>query len=430
MKLSLKRIAVLLIMFAVMAAQATPSDVVNIPDDNLKKALNNELGRGEVLADITEADMDSLSGKLSLGKKNITDITGLEYLTRVSSLSLESNNISDVSPLSGLTKLYFLGVGYNKIVDISPLKPLLGNSSIHISAEFQTLDIPSIITHASTHSIEAQSIIGLDGNEISYTININSHEGSWRKSYIAVDKWSQDTVTQDGQAGIYFNGSIEQQVYYRTKIIINFEPNGGVGFMSPQETDSASAKVVLKANKFTRSGYTFIGWKSNTWLGGGVGSGIAEDGQTVVVYEPSITLTAQWEAEPIALLDVDEDGDITEIDDIALIRKYVLLKNSGLPDSLIASQLLLNLEWTNPKNLTTIDIIENIKKLLPLLLDVDEDGNITEIDDIALIRKYVLLKNSGLPDSLIASQLLLNLEWTNPESLTASEIITNIKKLL
>ena len=69
---------------------------------------------------------------------------------------------------------------------------------------------------------------------------------------------------------------------------VTFEPNGGVGATITQAFVSGQS-VTLRANTFTRSGYTFNGWSTNQ-NGGGT---TYTDGQSVTLTADT-TLYAQW----------------------------------------------------------------------------------------------------------------------------------------
>ena len=94
------------------------SQIVDIPDENLKKGINNALRRGEVLDDITITEMESLTN-LNIAGANIYSIKGLEYAINLNTLSLNNNKISDISPLKYLTNLSGVHLYNNKISDIS-----------------------------------------------------------------------------------------------------------------------------------------------------------------------------------------------------------------------------------------------------------------------------------------------------------------------
>lgn len=98
---------------------------VTIKDTNLLKAINKQLGRGEVLDNVTTADMESLT-TLNASNKNIESIKGLEYAVNLTNLDLNYNNISDISNIDKLVNLTRLDLSDNKISDISPIGNLVG----------------------------------------------------------------------------------------------------------------------------------------------------------------------------------------------------------------------------------------------------------------------------------------------------------------
>ena len=71
---------------------------VNIPDANLRRAVEAELGKAEG-AEITEQDMLTLTSP-NLRERGISDLTGLEFATNMDWLSISYNSISDLSPLA------------------------------------------------------------------------------------------------------------------------------------------------------------------------------------------------------------------------------------------------------------------------------------------------------------------------------------------
>ena len=78
---------------------------VNIPDKNLKAALNTKYLRQKEDAPITRKQLRSLKGTLYLGNSGISDLTGLEECAGVTGLYLNYNCISDLSPLKNLKNL-------------------------------------------------------------------------------------------------------------------------------------------------------------------------------------------------------------------------------------------------------------------------------------------------------------------------------------
>ena len=92
---------------------------VEIPDINLKSAINRELGRAEDSA-ITKVDLLGLT-QLVIYSNEIVNLAGLEYATNLTSLYVDKNQISDLKPLSNLTNLTSLYLDNNQISDFSPV---------------------------------------------------------------------------------------------------------------------------------------------------------------------------------------------------------------------------------------------------------------------------------------------------------------------
>ncbi len=74
---------------------------VNVPDPDLRAAINYAMGRNGMDA-ITQGDMLNLVSLTASGY-GISDLTGLQYATNLSYIDVQNNNISSFAPLSGLT---------------------------------------------------------------------------------------------------------------------------------------------------------------------------------------------------------------------------------------------------------------------------------------------------------------------------------------
>lgn len=97
--------------------------IVNIPDINLKKCINDSLGLGETTEEITDTQLKTLT-TLSCNNKTISDLSGIENAINLTKLSLFSNQISDVTSLNSLTNITELSLNNNSITDISALSGL------------------------------------------------------------------------------------------------------------------------------------------------------------------------------------------------------------------------------------------------------------------------------------------------------------------
>ena len=118
------------------------AQVVNIPDPNLRAAIEEALGKASGDS-ITTADMAKLTG-LEARNANISDLTGFEAASNLTWLNLNgervdgrvinSNSVSNLSPLSGLTKLTGLWLQHNAITDISPVAGLTNLTQLELGS--------------------------------------------------------------------------------------------------------------------------------------------------------------------------------------------------------------------------------------------------------------------------------------------------------
>jgi Protein of unknown function (DUF3616) len=144
-----KRVALLLsaLMAASAAVMAAPpahaegTDIVSIPDANLKAAINKALSRSDLTSDITVTDAASLTRvSMTSATGPVSDLTGVEALTNVtrfempcvkSGLTCNSdrtyNSVTDLSPLLGMTNLTWLQIASTpaaSLPDVSALTKL------------------------------------------------------------------------------------------------------------------------------------------------------------------------------------------------------------------------------------------------------------------------------------------------------------------
>ena len=109
----------------------TVAQTVNIPDTNLREAINEVLDKATD-ARITVDEMETLI-RLEANNRGISDLTGLETATNLEVLRLNHNLISDISPLAELIRLHHIELHDNTISDISPFKGLINLDGLHIS---------------------------------------------------------------------------------------------------------------------------------------------------------------------------------------------------------------------------------------------------------------------------------------------------------
>ncbi|MDP6583081.1 MAG: leucine-rich repeat domain-containing protein, partial [Anaerolineales bacterium] len=104
---------------------------VNIPDANLRAALEKALGKNEGDA-ITKEELARLTRWDAL-ESWITDLTGLEHCTGLTTLNLYRNEIIDISALANLTNLTHLELHGNQLSDVSPLTNLTKLEKLDLS---------------------------------------------------------------------------------------------------------------------------------------------------------------------------------------------------------------------------------------------------------------------------------------------------------
>ena len=109
----------------------TTAQTVNIPDANLRAALEEAIGKAPGTT-ITVEVMAALT-RLEASNASIRDLAGLESATNLERLELQHNLISDISPLAGLIRLHRLHLRDNAISDISPLAGLINLENLDIS---------------------------------------------------------------------------------------------------------------------------------------------------------------------------------------------------------------------------------------------------------------------------------------------------------
>ena len=108
----------------------TMAQTVDIPDANLREAVEKALGKTPN-ARITAEDMATLT-HFNANNGSINDLTGLETATNLERLELHHNLISDLSPLTGLVRLRFINLENNTIRDLSPLATLISLEDLHL----------------------------------------------------------------------------------------------------------------------------------------------------------------------------------------------------------------------------------------------------------------------------------------------------------
>jgi LPXTG-motif cell wall-anchored protein len=130
-------------------------DVVDFADENLKKAISNQLKIQH--RDIYTDDMEKLN-YLDAGYLDIRDLTGLEFAVNLTELMAYGNQIEDLSPLANLTNLTFLDLDENLITSLDDLKKLQNLDTLFLS--FNQIEDISIL-----EDLPKLAYVTLNGNE-------------------------------------------------------------------------------------------------------------------------------------------------------------------------------------------------------------------------------------------------------------------------
>ena len=105
------------------APLSTSAQTVNIPDANLRAAITETLGKAPGTR-ITRDEMATLT-HFEAHDADISDLTGLEFATKLEEIRCNNNSISDISPLAELIRLRVIAFRTNAIRDLSPTTGLI-----------------------------------------------------------------------------------------------------------------------------------------------------------------------------------------------------------------------------------------------------------------------------------------------------------------
>ena len=183
-----KLIVFCLLVGVVLLSGAPPAAAqnVNIPDADLRKAINKALGANRAAtATVTEAEMKTLT---SLGSADSwiyvgSDLTGLEKATNLTTLDL-FGSFTDISAVSGLTNLTSLSLSSRSLTDISSVSGLTNLTSLTLSnnADISFTDISAVsgLTNLTTLQLFGNSSL-TDISAVSGLTNLTTLQ-LWRNS--------------------------------------------------------------------------------------------------------------------------------------------------------------------------------------------------------------------------------------------------------
>ncbi|OQR54794.1 leucine-rich repeat domain-containing protein [Bacillus sp. CDB3] len=96
-----------------------------VVDKKLQQYINkNALGRKDIDAPITKADVLQIKELVVYGGKGINNLAGLEHMVNLETIRLNESEVSDLSPIANLNNLKFLDLSSNQIENIEPITGL------------------------------------------------------------------------------------------------------------------------------------------------------------------------------------------------------------------------------------------------------------------------------------------------------------------
>ena len=186
-------------------ARAADTDVVAIPDANLKAAANASIAQISGTTRTPTQDITEAEARLATGIANtqfpgpVADLTGLQAFTNLTQLLVNQpgSTFSDLSPIASLTAIKTLQLSQARVVNIAPLAGLVNLTSLTLASN-QIVDLAPIAGLTKLTTLQASlnairdvstfpSMPGL------VTLNLNGNKIS--NPSPLVDKFAPATLT-------------------------------------------------------------------------------------------------------------------------------------------------------------------------------------------------------------------------------------------
>ena len=161
-----KRIFLLLPLLAFFTVSVW-GEVVEIPDPNLRAALEKTLGKNEGDA-ITKEDLATVTTLIVLPSNKIGSLQGLQYCTSLSKLEIHNSSATDLSPIKGLVNLTDLGMyatdnSESRIDDLTFVKDLTNLTRLALSKHhIQDLSPLMKLTSLTTLALSSNRVKDLE----------------------------------------------------------------------------------------------------------------------------------------------------------------------------------------------------------------------------------------------------------------------------
>ena len=124
----------------------------------------------------------------------------------------------------------------------------------------------------------------LDGENAWISVPTLNGNNAFTLSGLTVD--SHTIYLREKESSNYFASSSVSKTFELTQYSVAYNANGGVGSIASQTANSGSDVTVKSGSGFSRTGYTFNGWKDENGISHAVGSTVST----------GMTLYAQWTA--------------------------------------------------------------------------------------------------------------------------------------
>ena len=111
---------------SVSVAPLTKEESAKFIEVAIRKRIKKPVG------ELTDVDLEKMT-RLGIATKNLTDVKGLEKLTRLEKLTIYNNQLTDVKGLEKLTQLKFLHLSNNQLTDVKGLEKLTKLENLRLS---------------------------------------------------------------------------------------------------------------------------------------------------------------------------------------------------------------------------------------------------------------------------------------------------------
>ncbi len=389
----LNAIALVVLFCAAMPAKA--EDPVYFPDANLKAAVVEELQKTDpTITDPTPSDMLGLI-YLDAERKNITDLTGIEYALNITILDLSGNPISNISAISGLSNLTMLLMQYNQISDISAVSGLKNLKHLSLYRN-QISDISPV------SGLSNLTYLNLPGNHI-YDISPISSLSNLRSLNLGENQVT-DITAVSGLTNL-------STLRLHHNDISNISAVSGIINLK---------ELGLKGNKISDIG-SVSGLTNLTSLN--CGSNQISDISAVSALTNLTSLTVDWNYNV---------GNISAVSDLTNLTYLNLGRNRISDISPVSGLTSLTRLSLHSNEISNINAISGLINLTYLELSGNNVSNINAVSSLINL-DYLGLSINQVSDisslSSITSLTELRLRYNNISDISALEFFTNLDRL-